>query len=440
MSWSARILTGVPERREGGAAHGGVVGLKVAVISQNLAVVESCRAILAELCGPDFTLAVGSGKELPSQADLCIWDFVPGEADDILKTVGPRVLQSHLFLVNRGDVDALRELVPSAGINLLLKPLSAPALRAYLGEVCWRWRERDKDFAARRLRAERDEMLQCLIQANLRLQEYNQDRTTFLARSLHDFRAPLTTFSGYCSLMAAGDLGPLTTEQRDALERMQYGVRRLSRMADAMFQLSASHDFRQKLFVQPGDFRECVEKALQEITLLIDEKRLAVSVTVDGSEPLYADTGLLEQLLVHLLENACKFTPRTGSIDIKAYPFFWDRRIRRAARLDPSKDRRTEQVYAPNSFRVDIHDSGPGIPVSDTEKIFEESASYSGGRDRSGGGIGLAICRMIVRQHQGRIWAENGPAGAVFSFVLPRQRAEAGARGDGDGAESRYVE
>jgi signal transduction histidine kinase len=71
---------------------------------------------------------------------------------------------------------------------------------------------------------------------------------------------------------------------------------------------------------------------------------------------------------------------------------------------------------------VDIHDSGPGISPAHLDKIFDEFTSYSGGQDRSGGGLGLAICRMTMRNHQGRIWAENGPAGAVFSFVLPYQQ------------------
>jgi signal transduction histidine kinase len=53
------------------------------------------------------------------------------------------------------------------------------------------------------------------------------------------------------------------------------------------------------------------------------------------------------------------------------------------------------------------------------EEIFEEYATYSGGRDRTGGGLGLAICKSIIGRHHGRIWAENSADGTVFSFVLP---------------------
>ena len=409
------------------------MGIKVALISHDRSIARSCRAVLGELFGEEFTLTVGSAHELPPESDLCVWDFIPGETEIILQTADVQRLQDHFFVVQRNDVGALRELVGSPNLNLLLKPLTPATLRGFLGEACRRWRERDKDFAARRLRVERDEMLQCLIQASLKLQEHEQDRTTFLARSLHDFRAPLTAISGYCALLLGEDLGPLTVQQKDVLGRMQYSIRRLSRMTNSMFQLSISNYVEQKLVLRQADVRECVDRALQELTPFIDEKRISVAVDVEPCDLLAFDRAQVEQMLINLLDNACKFSPRGGAIDIKGYPFFWDRRIGEPARLDPSADRRIEQVFAPNSFRVDICDSGPGVPLVHLDKIFEEFTSYSGGQDRSGGGLGLAICRMIAHQHQGRIWAENGPAGAVFSFVLPYRGVEAIIPGDSTG-------
>ena len=411
------------------------MGIKVALFSKDRSIARSCRATLAELFGPDFMLSVGFAREMLEQSDLCIWDFIPGETEIALQPADIQRLQSHLFLVQREDVDELRELAGSPNLNLLLKPLTSATLRVFLGEACRRWRERDRDFAARRLRAERDEMLQCLIQANLRLQEYDQDRTNFLARSLHDLRAPLTAVSGYCGLLLGDDLGSLTAEQQEVLQRMESSVRRISRMTNAMFQLSISSKVERKLLFQQADLRECVDRALQEISLFVDEKRISVTVDVEPSDLLSFDKTHIEQMLINLLDNACRFTPREGLIDIKGYPFFWDRRIGQAARLDPSLDRRIEPVDAPNSYRVDIHDSGPGIPLGHLDKIFEEFTSYSGGHDRSGGGLGLAICRMTMRDHQGRIWAENGPGGAVFSFVLPYRRPKSAVRSAGAGLE-----
>jgi signal transduction histidine kinase len=145
----------------------------------------------------------------------------------------------------------------------------------------------------------------------------------------------------------------------------------------------------------------------------------------------------MEQLLVNLLDNACKFTPTAGLIEIKGYPFFWERRTQQAAEFNLSTDRRIQRMQAPNCFRVDIQDSGPGISPVHLGKIFEEYTSYGGGNDRSGGGLGLAICKMIACQHHGKVWAENTPAGPVFSFVLPFRRTENRIPVGTEGFESR---
>jgi K+-sensing histidine kinase KdpD len=87
--------------------------------------------------------------------------------------------------------------------------------------------------------------------------------------------------------------------------------------------------------------------------------------------------------------------------------------------MPAGSDRRASALHEPNSYRVDICDAGAPIPEDRLGRIFEEYTSYAGGRDRSGGGLGLAICRMIIAQHDGRIWAENTDSGPMFSFVLP---------------------
>jgi signal transduction histidine kinase len=384
-----------------------------------------CREILAEMFGRDSRLDIGLPGQLPSQEDLCLWDFIPGETA-IPRELDPGKLPRHLFLVQRKHLPALHELVGTSDINVLLKPVMPATLRAFLGDA-HQQRARDNGNAAKSvdaLRVERDDMLQFLIQANLKLQEYDQERTNFLARSIHDFRAPLTAISGYCGLLLEEELGALTPDQREVLGRMQQSATRLSRITNSMFQLSIRQSVDQELNLKQADMRDCVDQALHEVALFLEDKRIAIRVEIEKPpEGLFFDPSQMEQTLVNLLDNARKFTPRNGAIEIRGYPFFWERRTCRAAPLDPSADRRVTQARTPNSFRVDIRDSGPGIPAVHVGKIFEEYSSYSGGQDRSGGGLGLAICRMILQQHRGRVWAESHAAGAVFSFVLPVQPA-----------------
>ena len=278
-------------------------------------------------------------------------------------------------------------------------------------------------------------MLQCLIQTNLKLQEYDQERTNFLARAIHDFRAPLTALCGYSGLLLGEELGPLTEDQKEVLQRMHYSAKRLSRMTSAMFQLSIGQHVETKPNFQQSDVRECIDQAVHELMPFADEKRISFSVELSPvEEPLFFERAQLEQVLINILDNACKFTPKQGLVEIQGYPFFWERR--RHTTSGPRKsDRRAKELHAPNSFRVDIRDSGPGIAAEHLDRIFEEYTSYSGGQDRSGGGLGLAICRLILSRHQGRIWAESSSEGAVFSFVLPFRLTDSPTSADRNGFE-----
>ena len=281
--------------------------------------------------------------------------------------------------------------------------------------------------------ADRDEILQSLIRANLRLQEYDQDRTAFLTRAIHDFRAPLTALLGYCGLILDGQVGPIRDDQKDVLERMLHNTKRLSRMASAMFELGIGRQADDgSLVLRPGDIRGCIEQAQQELAYLIGDKSLSVAVHVSPpAGELLFDSEKLQQVLVNLLDNACRFTRKGGSVEISGYPFFWERRTSPTSRM--ATERRKLDIRVPNTFRVNIQDSGPGIPAQQIGNIFGEYTPYYGGKDRSGGGLSLAICRLLIRQHGGHIWAESSDSGAIFSFLLPlKSSAVQGASGADD--------
>jgi two-component system sensor histidine kinase BaeS len=118
----------------------------------------------------------------------------------------------------------------------------------------------------------------------------------------------------------------------------------------------------------------------------------------------------IQQVLVNLIENSCKFAPKSGSITIHGYGV-----LRESGKRAPTAGAYTNA----DGYRVDIQDSGPGVPAHLTEKIFEQYVSCSGGSDRSGGGLGLAICKSIITAHGGTIWATPSEKGGRFSFVLP---------------------
>ncbi len=395
------------------------------VVSENRDFIELCREVLRDLGEASYELRVESHGHQVLNSEFCLWDYDPARPIAVpLGLESPQIL----YLVDAADLESLRAKMPGVEGNIILKPVTRAMLRTFLGSVTTRkgpgLRFSDAMSEVGDLRAVRDEILQSLLRANLRLQEYDQQRTNFIARAVHDFRAPLTALSGFCGLLAAEELGPLNDRQREALQRMHHSTKRLSRMTSAMFDLSIGPRVSPELDLREGDICERIKQALHEILPLAREKQISVFAegVVKPTAPLFFDPSQIEQVLINLLDNACKFTPRNGSIEVRGYPYFWERRFLKGA-AGPL-ERRGRNSQSPNSYRLDVADTGPGVPRERREHIFEEYTSYSGPQDRSGGGLGLAICRLILGRHQGHIWVESGREGAVFAVVIPYRRPE----------------
>jgi signal transduction histidine kinase len=377
--------------------------MKAVIVSQDREIQQMCREMLGESEGEPWKIVSVADEPTQLDFDLYIWDYQPdliGSEYELTDTP-----QKHLFLVRRTDLNSFRERnLPNA--NIILKPITRAAFKAFVAEP-----RRDPIVGPSfgRLCNERNDIFQLLLQANLNLQEYDQERTNFLARAVHDFCSPLTAISGYCGLLNSEQLGAVNKDQREVLKRMQQSAKRLSRLTSAMLQLSVGRRVNRAPNMRAGDIRDCVDQTLHELGPLIEEKKLDVSVDIDPvPEVLHFEESQIEQVTSNLLDNACRFTPRRGRIEIKGYPFFWDQ-----------LDRRTGHMNTPNSFRIDILDSGPGIPQEHLKLVFEEYTSYSAGQGRTSAGLGLAICKLIMSQHYGDVWAESTSAGATFSFVLP---------------------
>lgn len=379
--------------------------LRVQIFSSDAATIALCEELLER----DHFVSSAPTEEAAPPADLYICDLQDGACR--LPDVEPPA--QCVVLVNRESLPANWNV---ASAIVALKPISRARLAIVLDQAVAYQRQLARGDA---LRADRQQLLQMLLRTNLKLQQYDQDRTNFLARAVHDFRAPITSMNGYCGLLLRGALGPLGADQRDVLERVQRSIRRLSRMTSAMFQLSVGRQIEWELHPEGADPGECIEHCLEEAGPVCDEKQISVSAQYTPPDgPLYFERERIEQVLINLLDNACRFTGKLGSIRLSAYPCFYDRRAARQQEAPCPGERRRMASHANNGYRIDIRDSGPGIPREHLESIFEEYTSYSGGTDRSGAGLGLAICKMIINQHQGRIWADSSSGGATFSFVL----------------------
>ena len=198
-------------------------------------------------------------------------------------------------------------------------------------------------------------------------------------------------------------------------------------MTAAMFQLSVGPRIQRPPNLEQADICDAVGQALHEIGPRASERHFKLSVNLaPPGQAMYFEREQLEQVMLNLLDNACRFTPKAGRIVVAGYPMFWDRRSSRI-RKPAGSERRVHEAREPNAYRVDVWNTGPAIAPDRLGRIFEEYATYGGSGD-CGSGLGLAICKVIVEQHRGRIWADNREGGPMLSLVIPF-RPEVGADG-----------
>lgn len=381
------------------------------IFSADAELVNQCLAILRELGANDWKVVTSLSTMPPPDSHICIWDCAPGVDLSASKFSNPQA--RHFFLVRTADLEPFLASHPWAEGNIILKPAKHAVIAAYLTSVI----RPDTDILS--LQEDRDAMLQSLLHANLRLQEYDSQRTKFLARIAHDFRSPLTALAGFCGLLTDGHLGALSDKQKEVLVLSRNCLKRLTRMTNSLFEFSIAGERNLIVKFEKNDIFATIEQSVSEMESQAEEKgiKLAIGSLVPTSKDLHFDPSQVEQVLVNLLDNACKATPAKGSIAVFGYPFFWERRFLAGGGQD--RDRRANRGTEPNSYRIDIHDSGPGIAPDQMKDIFEEYTSYFKGQERPSGGLGLAISRMIIQRHKGHIWAESRPGGATFSFVIP---------------------
>ena len=158
------------------------------------------------------------------------------------------------------------------------------------------------------------------------------------------------------------------------------------------------------------------------------ERGLALYFLANEKLPELAfDSAKLQRVISNLIENASKFTPAGGTVWLHAEPYMWERRNPNASAIPGERRRQNDPL--PNSVKVSVSDTGPGIPAEYHIEVFDDFFRLPQNEAQTEGmGLGLAIARRLVNAMGGKIWVESEVgAGAKFSFIVPLKPVAAAA-------------
>ncbi len=237
-----------------------------------------------------------------------------------------------------------------------------------------------------------------LAKANEKLKSLDKARAEFISIASHQLRTPPATIKWYMSAILSGDFGKILPETLPALQTVQVtNDAQISTIDDL---LNASRIERGKLefFFQPGVIEPIVQNLVNQLQPLAQMKKLRINYQPPKTTipEFIMDQEKIRQVINNMIDNAIKYT-KQGDIDVKL-------------------------VRNRDGVTLSVSDQGKGIRQEDVKKLF---AKYSRGQDSAtqatGLGLGMYVAKVIVEQHNGKIWAESAglDKGSTFSFFIP---------------------
>jgi signal transduction histidine kinase len=258
-----------------------------------------------------------------------------------------------------------------------------------------------------------------LEQELLQLRDRFRRTTNALASAAHDLKTPLAILNGYIELLQSGKLGSMNSKQREVLDDMHASGQRLQNFIQDFLTYSVLETGEMKMRYEVADMNACLSEVCRIWSHRFQEKGLALYFLANDKLQSFAfDSAKVQRAISNLLENASKFTPSGGTVWLHAEPYMWERR---SASKPTAGERRRQNLAAPNSVKVSVSDTGPGIPAEYHIEVFDDFFRLPSAEGQTEGmGLGLAIARRLVHSMGGKIWVESeAGAGCKFSFLVP---------------------
>lgn len=235
-----------------------------------------------------------------------------------------------------------------------------------------------------------------------RTDQYMRNQRRFIADAAHELRSPLTALSLQAERLAASDMGE---EARERLQVLRDGIRRNRHLLDQLLALARAQNRTEETSAnteKTATLRALYRRIIEELHLQAAAKNLDLGIDGEADAPLCADEFSLYTLLRNIVDNAIRYTPENGQIDLRILP-------------------QAHHVV------LEIEDSGPGIAKAERERVFE-SFYRSPDATGEGSGLGLAIAETLAAQLGARITLADStsfPTGLKVSIRLPLRNASA---------------
>jgi signal transduction histidine kinase len=250
-----------------------------------------------------------------------------------------------------------------------------------------------------------------LAQAVERLQEADRVKSNFLATVSHELRTPLTSVIGYSEMLLEGIAGDLNDEQREYVRTVMEKGDQLLQLITGILDISRMEANEMRFEKSPFDLKPIIDVALSTIAPQARRKTLKITSELPALIPqVLGDRDKVRQVLLNLLNNAVKFTPESGAVNLHI----------ELGTIGPNDE--PGVGGEPTAVRISVHDSGIGITPEHQKRIFDPfyQVDSSSTREFGGTGLGLSIVKRFVEAHHGQVWVESSEGqGATFTFTLP---------------------
>jgi signal transduction histidine kinase len=249
-----------------------------------------------------------------------------------------------------------------------------------------------------------------LAEANMRVIEAERSTSTahsteqaeVVASISQELRQPMSSIVGYTDLLLGESVGILGALQRKFVERIKASTERIGALIDDMIQVTTLESGLNELKPESVDINVIIDNAMSYTSSQVREKNISMHLDLPKNvAPIYADREALQQILIHLLQNAGAASPLEGTIHLKVQ-----------TKAEDNKE----------YILIQVSDTGGGIPTADLQRVFTrlyraDNVLIQGVGDT---GVGLSIAKTLTEAQKGRIWVESEEGvGSTFSVLLP---------------------